>query len=295
MSLDASKWAWTQVADQGLGAAEALVLLRIADHASRQENGEFSCWPGVDQLAEATGRGEKTVRRALTSLEDAGLIGRERRVKGKGRGRSVDLILLPVEGWTNRSESPVSESDQAVTPTGKSEESTGQPDPTNRSSSPDQPVIVTGPTGHSDPPLYGEPEKEPEEEPTREPVRVGGREVAEEEHQLTFSLIRAFAVEAQQRFTPENWIEFVVPCLRAHPELTENDHLAIIRANFREPWWEGPPTPAVIYSRVSVFERALALWRGGGPQKRKRSAGMDQAHRFAEMAEQAEAEERAAV
>lgn len=282
MSLDASKWAWTQVAEQGLGAAEALVLLRIADHASKQEDGRFTCWPGVDQLAQATGRGEKTVRRALTALEDAGLVDRERRASGRGRGRSVDLIVLPVEGRTNRSESPVEHADQAVSPTGRSDGPTGQPDPTNRSSSPDQPVIVTGPTGHSDQPLYREPEKEPEEEPEKEPHRVGGREVTEEEQRLTFSLITAFASNAQQRFTPENWIEYVVPCLRAHPELTEADHLALIRANFRQPWWEGPPTPSVLYARVTVFERALARWRGGGPSRRPGSSpGMSQAERRA--------------
>lgn len=133
-----------------------------------------------------------------------------------------------------------------------------------------------------------EEEREKEEEPEGEadPARAGVREVdglkvTDEEHRLTFSLVTAFASLAQQKFTPESWTEYVVPCLRAHPELTEGDHLAIQTANFREPWWNGPPTPSVLYSKVTTFERALACWRGGGPSRQPRSPGMSQAERRA--------------
>ncbi len=119
---------------------------------------------------------------------------------------------------------------------------------------------------------------------------VAGRKITDEEHRLAFTLITAFGQLAQQRFTPENWIEQVVPCLRAHPELTETDHLAIVRSTLAAPWWEGAPTPSVVYSKVSTFERALAGWRGGGPVK-----APDRANEIAEMARQAEIEERQAA
>lgn len=143
----------------------------------------------------------------------------------------------------------------------------------------------------------GEKEEEPEGETdvARVQVReVDGIKVSDEEHRLTFILIQAIAVEAQQKFTPESWIQSVVPCLRVHPELSESDHLAIIRANCREPWWDHSLTPSMFYSKVSTFENALARWRGGGPVKRT-GTGRDRAEEIAEMARQAEQVEKATV
>ncbi|MBN8866009.1 MAG: hypothetical protein J0H98_00500 [Solirubrobacterales bacterium] len=91
----------------------------------------------------------------------------------------------------------------------------------------------------------------------------------DEERALTFTLIGAFASLAQQRFNPDNWIDRVVPCLRSNPDLTEADHLAIIRFNLENPWWTDSPTPAVLYSEPATFEGAVAKWRGRKPSSRK--------------------------
>lgn len=129
---------------------------------------------------------------------------------------------------------------------------------------------------------------------SREEGSRGETPPTEGEQRLAFSIITAFSSMAQQRFNPDNWTDSVVACLRANPDLTEQDHLAIIRANFAKPWWKTPPSPAVLYSEPSTFDSAIAKWRGAGPVS-SGSAGIDQAEEFARMAREAEAEERSAA
>lgn len=126
--------------------------------------------------------------------------------------------------------------------------------------------------------------------------RVRGREVTDQESEQAREIIAAFASHAQQRFTTDAWSARVIACLRAHPDLTTGDHLALIATAFRNPWWEGPPTPAVLYGSVAVFERQLAEWRTPGSRpKRKQTAeeaGMENARRWAAEADRLEALER---
>lgn len=289
MSMAATKWAWTQIRDHDFTPVESLVLLRVADHA----DSDGACWPGTTTLAEWTGRDEKSVRRAIERLGSEGLLSRERRASESGRGRLSDRLVLALDlpdttpgrkASTNRASGPVEGADQPDI----SSPSTGHPVPTNRASCPDQPDISSRPL--RDRRTYQEPSKEPLRESSRpeEPL------VTEEEERLTFSIISAFSSLAQQRFRPENWKAQVVACLRSNPELTEADHLAIVRANFAKPWWKTPPTPSVLFSQPSTYDAAIAKWKNAGPVS-SGSAGIDQAEEFARMAREAEAEERNAA
>lgn len=79
MSVQLIAWAYEQ---QVGSASEKAVLLALAD-ASNGHTGR--CHPSVDRLARQTELGEKTVRRALLSLEDKGYITRHRARDGEGR------------------------------------------------------------------------------------------------------------------------------------------------------------------------------------------------------------------
>ena len=61
-----------------LPAREKLVLLAIVSHA----NAEGCCWPGIERLVDMTGLSRRTVLRAISTLEDVGVITVER---GAGR------------------------------------------------------------------------------------------------------------------------------------------------------------------------------------------------------------------
>lgn len=248
MSLDATKWAWTQIADRELAAGESLVLLRVADHASRQADGRFTCWPGVEELAENTGRNEKSVRRALSSLEAAGLLSRERRPAATGRGRAWDLIVLPIEAKTKRTESPVEEPDQADKMSGRSACSSGQCEPSKRTKQDVQPDIP-------DPAIDGRTGSEPLGTVAAAP---GSPPATEQEQVLVRRLVQAFNARAATTYSPTAYGEQVLACVRAHPELSEEDHLQLVPAAFRVSWWKPrEPSPAVIWGNLRLFDRTL--------------------------------------
>lgn len=67
-------------------AAQRLVLLRLADHADT--NGE--CWPSQANIAEACGLTERSVRAAISGLEEDGHISIKQRT-GKGNRNSYNI------------------------------------------------------------------------------------------------------------------------------------------------------------------------------------------------------------
>ena len=85
MSFAATDAAW---ACTDLPATVKLVLLAVARRTSKDE----VCWPSQRRLAADTGLSERSVRKALSDLERAELIGRTKR-KSAG-GRTSDLITL---------------------------------------------------------------------------------------------------------------------------------------------------------------------------------------------------------
>lgn len=91
MSVDATRWAWSQV----LKASEKLVLLALADRAGESNE----CWPSIDRLVNDTGLERKTVLSVIARLEDKGLLVIYRDV---GKGNFYTLI-----GVDNRHAQPV--------------------------------------------------------------------------------------------------------------------------------------------------------------------------------------------
>jgi len=87
MSLDLMSWAFKQDVYPG----PKLVLLALADHANGQTG---LCIPGQKLLAEQCSMSVKTVQRHIKALEDAGLLRREARMRGEGRGRTSDRYFL---------------------------------------------------------------------------------------------------------------------------------------------------------------------------------------------------------
>jgi hypothetical protein len=59
-----------------LPPGEKLVLLALADQANDEGR---QCWPSVDTIGQRSGQGERTVRRALASLEERGHLTRQHR------------------------------------------------------------------------------------------------------------------------------------------------------------------------------------------------------------------------
>lgn len=97
MSVRAMTWAWSISVGDGTDKA---VLVALADHADEAN----SCWPSIDHLVSKTEFSERTIRRAIRSLEEAGWISTQ---GGVGRGHTSRYILH-LERTEKGSESPVS-------------------------------------------------------------------------------------------------------------------------------------------------------------------------------------------
>jgi len=67
----------TTVWDMDLPPGEKIVLLALADQANDEGR---QCWPSVETIMRRSGQGERTVRRALSSLEEKGHLTRHHRV-----------------------------------------------------------------------------------------------------------------------------------------------------------------------------------------------------------------------
>ena len=99
MSVKALTWAF----DQPISATDKVVLLALADYAN--EHG--LCWPSISSLVQRAHVGERTVQRALQSLEDAGFITRERRKRENGSDTSniyrlcLERVCQDVSGGVN--------------------------------------------------------------------------------------------------------------------------------------------------------------------------------------------------
>jgi DNA-binding transcriptional ArsR family regulator len=72
-----------------------LVLLALADRANSDTG---LCIPGQKLLAKHCSMSVRTVQRHLQTLEEAGLIRRETRMRGEGRGRTSDRYYLSDQG-----------------------------------------------------------------------------------------------------------------------------------------------------------------------------------------------------
>lgn len=86
--------------------------------------------------------------------------------------------------------------------------------------------------------------------------------MTEDEQKLVDSLLRAFNVEANGVYKASTWSDRMVACLRAHPDLTESDHLRVVRTAFRTKWWRRTdpsrhPSPGVIWGSLEQFEKCV--------------------------------------
>ncbi|WP_200196065.1 helix-turn-helix domain-containing protein [Halorhodospira abdelmalekii] len=96
MSLDATRWAWSQT----LESTEKLVLLALAD-AVHSHGGNASCWPSVTRLMGLTGLARRTVFKALASLEARALLQRDPGHPGRSTVYRLQIDSHPAAG--NRS------------------------------------------------------------------------------------------------------------------------------------------------------------------------------------------------
>lgn len=161
MSNAAITWAKKQKTGHSTRKA---VLVAIADYADEMGR----CWPSQKRIAEDTEFGERTVRRALSELEEMGFIKRDNRHSPDKMTYMSDIIILgPDIGRDEASQRPAATSQRPLT--------TGQ-----RPSVQEPAANGAGASGHSrqDPAanLAAKPLIEPSQEPSGETPKRNARE-----------------------------------------------------------------------------------------------------------------------
>lgn len=129
MSVDAITWGWKQRTGDPTRKA---VLLAIADVACPHGH----AWPSVAFIADRTETSDKTARRHLNDLVEAGMLRRRRRHRSNGQLGVYDYWLqMPRETWGSekhceRPECPANEPPVILT---AGDSTTGHPRPDHRS------------------------------------------------------------------------------------------------------------------------------------------------------------------
>lgn len=82
--------------------------------------------------------------------------------------------------------------------------------------------------------------------------------VTDDEFALAAAVVSQFNSSAGTALSVEAHLTPIVARLREHPELTADDHRAVIAAVFAgEQWWTGTPSPRIIYGDAGRFEQAV--------------------------------------
>lgn len=141
MSVAATSWAWRWIASGVFSHGEAVILLRLADHA----DATGLAFPGNEHVAEMTGSSTRSVERLKVKLVEMELAEIEKKALDRGRGRAFDCVILAMD---RRPDQPDN---------GDNDQPDNGDGPT-RQPGPDQP-------DNGDGALYKEPSKEPSKEP----------------------------------------------------------------------------------------------------------------------------------
>lgn len=142
---------------------------------------------------------------------------------------------------------------------------TGQSDPKNGSKRPDA-------NGQADP-LSSNTETTqrtplPPEGGPRPTKKVNRKVVTDAEYARAAEIIDGFNTAAGTKYEVDAHLTPLVGRIRERPDLGIDEHRQIIAAAFRDPWWKGHPSPAVIYGNSAQFDTSVERGRlSGGKAK----------------------------
>lgn len=114
--------------------------------------------------------------------------------------------------------------------------------------------------------LRREPPQPPEGERPRK--KVNRKPVTDDEYALATAIVTAFNEIADTRYEADAHLTPVVGRIREKPDLSAEQHRAIIAAAFADPHWKGHPSPAVVYGNAALFESQVEKARKRNGRKK---------------------------
>ncbi|MCL1038325.1 helix-turn-helix domain-containing protein [Shewanella submarina] len=89
------------VLDSQLNCAERVVMMIIATHSRKQENGKWTAFPSMETICKISGLTEDTARKHRKSLESKGyIITSKEHVNGQSYFRNIYTIVVGALGFT---------------------------------------------------------------------------------------------------------------------------------------------------------------------------------------------------
>lgn len=223
--------------------ATRLVGIVMADAAGS----DGICWLDQTTICRRARCSEATVRRAVRELETLGDIQTRTAQRGRRRINVYRIVWAQPPDYDRLPfdlDRPFDDDRSNRAPV-ISTATTGHPDRDDRSSGPNTPSIGTK-------------ENVRERTPT---WRVNRHVVTVHEQELSQQVLAAWNTLTGQVLTNRDWRSMIVSRLREHPELELADHERVMKAVLAEPWWQGAPSPNVIYGSGAQFERSLTAAR----------------------------------
>lgn len=94
--------------------------------------------------------------------------------------------------------------------------------------------------------------------PANRPATVNRKPVKDDEYELAAAALHSFNGQANSRYESGEWISKIVMRIREHPEVSFLGHAAVItRVLNGKRWWDGDPSPSIVYGNAALFERNL--------------------------------------
>lgn len=206
-------------------------------------NKDGAAFPSNRTLCERMHVGSvETLRRAKLELVGAGLLAVESKDRENGSQTANDYLVSTIPGYllTGEQEGVLTDEQESYLRTS----------------------IPEGDSEDLDSKIF------PPETPP--PFRVDGTVTTGAELSLSVAILGHWNGATGQALRSKEWHRRIILRIREYPELTLEEHAALIDAALGDPWWRGAPKPDVVYGNGAQFERVMADRAGGNGSASKR-------------------------
>ena len=263
------------LADPSLSLGAKMVFVQLL-RFSWQDGG---CFPGQGGLAENMGVAVRSIRRYVGELEEAGLVRVDQRGLGQTNYYSIE-VPRPAK-LSGQDRPPVSgpEVSNLAGQDGSLLSGPSNEEDADEKDAVEEDAARARGNGHHQETIHlvdpGEPVRE-------EPKKVNGKLTNVSERKLGWAVLTSFNGIFNTSYKAEDHVSKIIRRIREHPELHLEDHEALIRRNAKAPWWEGVPSPSVIYGNGAQFERSMSETGDRAPTTKhaRRQAALEFARRL---------------
>lgn len=221
--------------------------VRLYAILARYANGDGEAFPSRKTLADRMRCSLDTIDRTVAELESAGALQVAKRRRTDGGDTSNLYVLNEANPGSDTAPGAANEG----YPPSRTEPAPRTRETSSNESQEELPPIVPRSTAAlatvERPPL-----------PANRPVAIGKKRVTDREYGLAVALLAVFNEKFDSNYSGIDWVRKIILRVREHPEIPPDAHAAVVYAVAAgKHWWDGDPTPSVVWGNAGIFERNL--------------------------------------